>query len=210
MPHRDERDDYVGLLGNNQQAFDRFFNEFFPRLYRFVLTRVAGNHDAAQELCQQTLIRGIQRFSSYRGEAALFTWLCQIARHGISDWWTRQNADAQRLVFIEDDALVRAAVETLRTPARQQPERARLDAEVSRLVQVALDQLPVHYGTVLEWKYLDGLSVAEVAQRLDQPFLATQSLLVRARDAFREVFAVLAGPELAPMLAGTRGSGFDE
>jgi RNA polymerase sigma-70 factor (ECF subfamily) len=205
----DERAIYRGLLQGDQATFDRFFNEFFPRLYRFVHARVGGDHDAAQDLCQQALTRGLTRFAQYRGEASLFTWLCQIARTLIDDWWSLQNGDTQRPVHIEDDEFVRAAIESLLAPPQAQPQHLRLDAGLSRLVQVALDQLPGHYGNVLEWKYIDGLSMAEVALRLDQPLPATQSLLARARAAFREVFATLAGPELAQVLATTHGSGPD-
>jgi len=197
----DERAAYRGLLEGDQAAFDRFFNEFFPRLYRFILTRVGDDHEAAQALCQQALVQGLTRFAKYRGEAALFTWLCQIARGHVDDWWSQQNASAQRRFHVEDDALVRAAVESLLAPAQPQSGPLRHDAELARLVQVALDQLPVHYGSVLEWKYVDGLSVPEVAQRLDQSLLATQTLLAHARAAFREVFAALTGPELAQATA---------
>ena len=198
----DERAAYRGLLEGDQAAFDRFFNEFFPRLYRFILTRVGEDQEAAQTLCQQALVEGVTRFARYRGEAALFTWLCQIARGHIDAWWSLQNASAQRRLHVEDDALVRAAVESLLAPPQPQGGTVHRDAQIARLVQVALDQLPVHYGSVLEWKYVDGLSAAEVAQRLDQPLLVTQALLAHARAAFREVFATLLGPELAgPELA---------
>jgi RNA polymerase sigma-70 factor (ECF subfamily) len=61
------------------------------------------------------------------------------------------------------------------------------------VVQSVLDFLPAPYGDVLEWKYVDGLSVAEVALRLGRSVKATESLLTRAREAFRsaveELFA---------------------
>jgi DNA-directed RNA polymerase specialized sigma24 family protein len=46
---------------------------------------------------------------------------------------------------------------------------------------------------VLEWKYIHGLSVDEIAERLDVGYKATESLLTRAREAFRDAFAVVAG-----------------
>ena len=52
----------------------------------------------------------------------------------------------------------------------------------------ALDHLPVHYGQVLEWKYTDGLAVKEMAERLEMTPKAVESLLTRARVAFREQF----------------------
>jgi RNA polymerase sigma-70 factor (ECF subfamily) len=62
-------------------------------------------------------------------------------------------------------------------------------AEVARAVQVTLDALPRRYGDVLEWKYVLGLTVDEIAERLGLGPKAVESLLTRARQAFREGFA---------------------
>ena len=65
--------------------------------------------------------------------------------------------------------------------------------ELSRLVQVVLDQLPPHYGNALEWKYLEGAPVKEIAERLQISAKAAESVLTRAREAFRDAFAAVAG-----------------
>jgi RNA polymerase sigma-70 factor (ECF subfamily) len=58
---------------------------------------------------------------------------------------------------------------------------------------VTLDCLPPWYGDALEWKYIHGLSVKEIAERLNLGSKAAESLLTRARKAFREGFAALTG-----------------
>jgi RNA polymerase sigma-70 factor (ECF subfamily) len=75
------------LLAGDANAFDVFFEEYFPRLYRFVLPRVDHAVADAQDICQETLLRALRRLSSYRGEAALFSWICQIAANQVSDYW---------------------------------------------------------------------------------------------------------------------------
>jgi DNA-directed RNA polymerase specialized sigma24 family protein len=50
---------------------------------------------------------------------------------------------------------------------------------------MALDGIPGHYAQALEWKYLDRLSVQEIAGRLGVQTKAAESLLTRARQAFR-------------------------
>jgi DNA-directed RNA polymerase specialized sigma24 family protein len=59
-----------------------------------------------------------------------------------------------------------------------------------------LDHLPRHYDQVLEWKYIAGLSVNEIAQRMSMTTKAAESLLSRAREAFRDGFAELAGGDV--------------
>ncbi|MDH5584597.1 MAG: hypothetical protein OEY82_12095, partial [Gammaproteobacteria bacterium] len=58
------------LLAGNPQAFDRFFDENFARLYRFALVRLSDDPDAAREVAQITLTRAVQKLSSYRAESA--------------------------------------------------------------------------------------------------------------------------------------------
>jgi RNA polymerase sigma factor (sigma-70 family) len=49
-----------------------------------------------------------------------------------------------------------------------------------------LNDLPERYSQALEWKYGDGFSVEEIAQMLGLSTIAAQSLLQRAREAFKE------------------------
>ncbi|MET0291709.1 MAG: sigma-70 family RNA polymerase sigma factor [Steroidobacteraceae bacterium] len=200
MLHQKDLEIVRSLRNGDARDFDGFFDEIFPRLYRFVLQRVGGDAEAARDLCQQTLVRAMEHLDGYRGEAALFSWLCQIARNAISDHWERVSRDRQRVVPFEDDEGVRAEVDALAAPVALQPDQRGADAQLATLVVTALDSLPAHYSRVLEWKYVDGLSVQDMSRRLGHPFPATQSLLWRARENFREVFTRLAGRDAAALL----------
>ena len=72
-------------------------------------------------------------------------------------------------------------------------EQASTHAQVRETIRTALDYLPAPYADVLEWKYVLELSVADIAARLGRSTKATESLLTRARDAFRETFVLLRG-----------------
>jgi RNA polymerase sigma-70 factor (ECF subfamily) len=151
------------------------------------------NHDAmaAEEAVQATLCRAVSAVSGYRGEASLFTWLCTICRNEIHAWHERRGIASQRVSLTEDSPEIRAALESLAATADDGPESALHRRELGRLVQVTLDNLPASYGNALEWKYIQGLSVKEIAARLDLGPKAAESLLTRAREAFREAFAVV-------------------
>ena len=97
---------------------------------------------------------------------------------------------------LEDETHVRAVLEAIAAPAEEQPESLAWRSDVLRLVQATLDALPERYGDVLEWKYVDGMPVADIAARLDIGAKAAESLLTRARGAFREAILTFAdGPE---------------
>lgn len=185
------------MLAGEERAFEEFFEGHFPGLYRFARVRL-GDDDAAEEVAQVTLCKGIEKLASYRGEATLFTWLCTFCRHEISAFFTRNRMVPRQVALIEDRPEVRAALESLPASFREGPHEALARKELGRLVQVVLDQLPAHYGDVLEWKYLEGLPVKEIAARLGSSAKAAESLLVRAREAFRDGFSALTQSESLP------------
>jgi RNA polymerase sigma-70 factor (ECF subfamily) len=178
------------ILRGDAPTFRDLFDRFFPRLYRFALARTGGDHDVASEVAQQTLCKGIERLDSYRGEAALYTWFCQICRHTLIDHCRRSQRAAQIVQPLADEPDIRAVLEAIAAPLEDQPEVQAWRCDLRHLVQATMDALPDRYGDVLEWKYIDGLAVAEIATRLDVGVKAAESLLTRARGAFRE--AILA------------------
>jgi RNA polymerase sigma-70 factor, ECF subfamily len=180
------------VRAGEEAAFDEFFSLYFPRLYRFAIARLDGNEDASQEVVQRTLIRAIDRLHTFRGDAALLTWLCTLCRHEIADWVGREGSS--RAVSLSDEQeAARLALDSLAAVSSDDPDTALHRRELRRLVHTALDHLPDRYGDVLEWKYLDELSVDEIARRLGLGYKAAESLLTRARAAFRHSFSQLAG-----------------
>ena len=180
------------ILTGQEEAFDEFFEGHFSRLYRFALPRLQQDGDAAEEVVQATLCKALAGLKSYRGEAALFTWLCTICRREIADHLERQGRRSQTIALIEDSPDVRAALDSLAATLGRDPESEVHSKEVARLVHLTLDVLPRAYGDALEWKYVHGLSVKEIATRLNLGDKAAESLLTRARQAFRDGFAAVA------------------
>jgi len=191
------------LLANDEQAFDRFFSDNFARLYRFALTRLPDDPDGTREVVQIALTKAVAKLHTYRGESALFTWLCAITRNEMSDWLARQGRYRQHIVLTEDFPEIQAAVDSFQAPQSDNPEHQYQRAELVRLIQVALDRLPPKYGNVLEWKYIEGYSVNEIAVKLELGNEATQSLLARAKRAFSDVYGSLSGPARSAMTGMT-------
>lgn len=179
------------ILAGDRGAVEAFFDTCFPGLFRFAMARVDNDADQAEEIAQATLCHALSALHTYRGEAALFTWLCTLCRHEISAHYKRRKRWPRQLELAEDEPEARAALDSLWAAAVEGPEAEADRSEMARLVHVALDGLPDRYGDVLEWKYLDGLPVDGIAQRLGATPKAAESLLTRARVAFREGFSAL-------------------
>lgn len=178
------------LLRGDEAAFAEFFEASFGPLFRFARPRVGGDADAAEEVVQTTLCRAVRGLATYRGEAALLTWLTTICRREIATWFEKQKKAPPMIELTEDIPEIRAALDSL-----GEPESALRRKETARLVQAVLDRLPSRYGDALEWKYIEGLSVAEIAGRLGLTAKAAESLLTRAREAFRDGFSAAYGAQ---------------
>jgi RNA polymerase sigma-70 factor (ECF subfamily) len=189
MSHRAHRALAQSLLRGDERAFERFFNDYYPRLYRFVLSRADGNEDLAQELAQVTLMNAMRSIGSYRGEAGMFSWLCQICRNELSGHYRRQSRELPTVVA--DDEGISPLLESLEADESQDPEAATARLQLIQLLQEILDRLPGNYGDALEWKYIHGEPVEVIAERLGITQLAAQSLLSRAREALREALGNL-------------------
>jgi RNA polymerase sigma-70 factor (ECF subfamily) len=180
------------LVKGDERAFDFFVDEYYPRLYRFAYSRVGRDADVAQDIVQNTFSNVIRKIGSYRGEAALFTWLCSFCRYEIAAYWRQQGKRPTEVELLEDSPQARAALESL--GAVNDGTMARFEREeLARMVWAVLDHLPIHYGNALHWKYIQGHSVREIASRLGTSPKAAESLLTRARQAFRDGFAAVVG-----------------
>ena len=205
MPYSSDGELITAMLRGDEAAFRAFFTTYFPRVYRFALPRMSGDAEAAKEVVQTTLTKAMRSLAGYRGEAALFSWLCQICRRQIIDYVRANRRHAENVVLIDDSAELRAALESIEAPPGDEPAHDYDGVQTRRLVQSLLDRLPARYGDVLEWKYIEGRSVEEIGARLGIGHPAAQSLLARARVAFREALETVFGSTAQDILAGMRG-----
>lgn len=188
------------MLAGDEQAFEAFFNAYFARLYRFALPRLNGDVEAAKEVVQSTLGKAMRRLVDFRGDSGLFTWICQICRHEVVDH-IRMRRRSRHVVLIDDQPELRMAIESIEAPEEYDLVKSYGRAETGRLVRAVLDRLPSAYGNALEWKYIEGQSVEVIGERLGIGTTAAQSLLARARPAFREALERVFGAEAADIAA---------
>ena len=184
------------LLAGDERQFDVFFDEYFPRLYRFALTRLDADEEVVKDVVQTTLSNAVRSMAKYRGDASMFTWLCTICKNEIAGYFRKISKSVPEVAA--DDDSIRPILESLEADVSDSPDARHQRLQIARLVQEVLDHLPSNYGNALEWKYIDGFSVSEIAGKLGVTDLAAQSMLARARNAFRDALVRIA-PQLAEL-----------
>ncbi len=185
------------VLGGDRASFDAFFSSYYPRLYRFALVRLGNDEDLADETAQVVLCQAISKLDTYRGEAPLFSWLCTFCRYEVSKQLKARRRAQGDTPLVEDDPAVRAALDSMLANTSTDPDAAVYQHEVRRLVKVALDHLPSLYADTLEAKYVHDMSVREIADIIGKSPKATESVLTRARNAFKDNFDSLFHEERA-------------
>jgi len=183
------------IMNGNEKVFNEFFKDTYPRVFRFILGRVHGDKDLADDMAQQSLCKALDKMHTYRGEAGLFTWICQISRSMIYAYFLKENRRGKVVQPLADNDDARQILDTIAMSENTQPENMIQNHELKDLISEVLDCLPNNYGDILEWKYVEQLSVNEIASKLNTSMVSAQSSLARARKSFKTVITQMLGSE---------------
>jgi len=178
------------LARGERGAAERLLAEHVDQVYEFVHYRVGGDVHAAEDVVQETFLAAFEGIAGFDGRSSLRTWLCGIAKNRIRMARRKRAPRSLDEVLLEADPEIdRILSEIDREPL---PDAVIERRETRELVGATLSSLPEDYRRVLVAKYVDGLSVADIAGRTRRGAKATESLLTRARAAFARVFELLA------------------
>ena len=158
-------------------GFETVYDRHFGQVYSYVAYRVSPDLDAARDITQDVFVAAIGRWDSYRGEGTPLAWLRGIARRKVSDHLRRRLRTARPL----DPARLSQLATSSQTSSQ---DRAMVLAHVMR-------SLPSKQAQLLEEKYLEGLSVRQIAEARGMTEKAVERALSRARDALRRRFGAL-------------------
>lgn len=133
-----------------------------------------GSSNVAEDLTAETFLAAVSAVQRGTVDRLNVAWLIGVARHKLVDQWRRQAREERNLRVVED-----------LTVAEDDPWDEVLDRAAALAV---LARLGPHHQAALTLRYLDGLSVPDVADHLARTVHATEALLVRARSAFRRAY----------------------
>jgi RNA polymerase sigma-70 factor (ECF subfamily) len=180
-------------LGGNAEAVQALAEAALAPLYNFCLYRVGRDRHLCEEVVQDTLVRAIRNLAQYEPVRAgdnIFPWLTGLARNEISRVLSRhKSAVSLEAMWANMDRELLAIYSKLDLEPFGDELLQR--QETRDLVNTTMSQLPPHYRDVLEAKYVTGRTVRDLAALWSISEKAVESLLTRARQAFRETFLAL-------------------
>ncbi len=152
------------------------YDRALPQVYGYLVSR-CGGVALAEDLTAETLLAAVDAVRADERAPVSVPWLVGVARHKLVDHWRRQAA--------------KSGLYAVGTEGRSLDEHdgddwdVRLDALRAR---TTLERLSPLHRAVLTLRYLDDLSVPDVATLVNRSVHATEGLLVRARGAFRRAY----------------------
>jgi RNA polymerase sigma-70 factor, ECF subfamily len=164
------------IAGGDRSAFDRLSRRHLDRAYGVAL-RMTGSRADAQDVVQDVFLRLWQRPDAWRpGQAQFSTWLYRVVVNRCLDLKRRPKSTDLDSVEEPQDPDANA-------------EDSLLDAERSRALDSAVNQLPERQKAAIVLTYTAGLRNAEAASAMDISVKAFEALLVRAKRELRDFLA---------------------
>jgi RNA polymerase sigma-70 factor, ECF subfamily len=166
------------VLAGDEQAWQTWYDESFAGLATYAAWRCVGLRDLADDLVQDTWLTAVRQIRSFDPEKGSF-----------ADWLRGIAANLLRNHFRKLRLRGRPPHSLNGHPGM--PHSPADDHDLAEHIARALSQLPERFEAVLRAKYLDQKSVAEIGESWSESPKTIESLLTRARQAFREVYQTL-------------------
>jgi RNA polymerase sigma factor (sigma-70 family) len=172
------------IKAGDRAALSVLYDRYLPSVWRYVYSQLQGDDQACRDVVSETFLAAIRNLT--RGNAPVDSvggWLIGIARHKLTD--------SRRLAMKQVDIapLDVASVE-------HDPVTALEAADTRRVLGRVMEQMDAAERTVLEWKYIEELSVRDIARRLNRTCKVVEATLYRARNSFRALYEKAREPEL--------------
>jgi RNA polymerase sigma-70 factor (ECF subfamily) len=180
------------VLAGETGLYEILMRRYNRRLYR-VARAILRDDDEAEDVMQHAYVAAYTHLGQYAGRALFSTWLTRIAVHEALARLRRRAREVTRGPMAEADPDPEPRLQA----TDPDPEQQFLQDEARRLLEAAIDALPVAYRSVFVLRELEGLTTLEAATCLDLSADVVKTRLHRARLQLREALLPLAAPSEA-------------
>ena len=170
------------VQGGSDPALQMLYQRYLHVVWRYVYVRARRDENVVEDIVSDTFLAAIRGLRDLDPEGgSVCGWLMGIARHKLADHWrqARRNRYDSPMPGTQQAGVSDRAVS---------PNCSLEAAEQKEQIAEAVAALPDEQRLVLEWKYVDGLSVRAIAGRVGRSEKAVEAVLYRARKSFRAAF----------------------
>ena len=172
-----DRDLVQLIINGNTNAF-RYLVANHQRLVVHIVGRIVQRQEDVEDICQEVFIKIFRKIKLFRGESRLSTWIARIAYNTSISHVRRQLKNEHS--YDESPGLVSNEKDDELNQIKIEKEEAK------QYLLEMIEELPVHYRTVLTLFHLEEFSYREIEEITEMPEGTIKSYLSRARKILRE------------------------
>lgn len=154
------------------EAVTIWYKEYHPVLFKFVQTKITPLHDC-EEVVRDTFVSCLRQLPLFKGNSSLKTWMIQICKHEVADYYRRHYAK-KFIKAIPLSPYILAETHNIH--------------ESSQYVVDILKHMKNEYKELLMLKYVDKISVKDIATQMHRSMKSVESDLFRARKEFKSLY----------------------
>ena len=174
----DDSEIIAAIRAGERDAFATLVERYQRTLYYFVVGKVADDTEA-KDIVQKTFVAAFQHLADFRLGESFFAWLKGIALNHCRNEWRRYQSQARLAGRLLEEK--RAELELASFDSGFHDEEHRLAA-----LRQCVEQLSAHEKAVLEWRFVQELSLSTIGERLGRGSEAARLFLFRIRQRLAE------------------------
>jgi len=164
---------YHNLMADLRKTFSKIYDKYIDKIYRFIFLKVSSQ-EIAQDLTSETFLRGWESFKNGTKIENPQAFLYRIARNLVTDHY-REKGRTQ---------VVSAEYASIVDPRINLEERANLNSDLEEIKR-GLVKIKDEYQDVIIYRYLNELSIPEIAKVMDKSEGTVRVLLHRALKSLK-------------------------
>ena len=162
-------------MTNSRKTFSKIYDKYIDKIYRFIFVKV-NSKEIAEDLTSESFSKAWSSFKEKGSDIEnIQAFLYRIARNLVTDYY-RQKGRAH-IIPTDNPRII--------DPRHNLKEEVEIKSDIEN-IKIVLSNLKDDYQNVIVWRYLDDLSIPEVAKLLDRTEDATRVLLHRALKVLKD------------------------
>jgi len=157
------------------EAVEVWYKRYYSVVLRFISTKIDAKTDA-EEIARDTFLSCLRHLPLFQGNSSLKTWMVRIASHEIADHYRRRYAKKFVHLLPMSNLLFAESPKNMH--------------DTSSAVVDVLKKMREDYKEIILLKYVDHVSVKDMATKLDRSIKSIEADLFRARQEFRTLYAL--------------------
>lgn len=169
-------------INGDQKAYSELMTLYWATVEKTFSLKLQSREDI-EDLSIATFSKAFDKLKTYNSSFAFSTWINTIATNTLIDFFRKRD---QKTISIDDEKEDDTSTLNIIDNGLD-PERNLIQKQKNKHIASLVHQLKPHYRELIIMRYLDELSYAEIAEKLDMPLGSVKAKLFRARDLLVQI-----------------------